>query len=492
MKKRNVSIQAAVAILLGAASVSSFAGIANGLAANMAAQAVVSNTTALATGSVAYSTAVPLPLGNAFVKVTLGGGAKFVQAAAGALVAGTLIASNTGAATITVSAGTVSADQLSVTYPIAVTVASAPVNATFTFKAIDATAGNGGVTNAGFLSTAGTNLPVTLSIGSSTSIPADIDSASTGNVITSVNGLTALLLQSGAANFVAAGGGGAIETKKIQVTTGSGTALVDGGATSNTLASSTLMNFGAIRLTNTAGAVAADAATAFTLAANYATTYGVVLTGAFSASSGTGGKVFLATDNACTTPIATNPNATITATTATFAGSTAPATGVSQFVCMQVNTPTNAVTIQPVTPSAVATIAGLSAATASFSSAATPLYALTNNGGTVRVRSYIPAAATGYTSFIRVINTGAVAATISAAVIDQTTGVAGTSAPIATNLAPGAAVTLTSAQIEAAIGAIAVSTTRPTLSVTAPTAIDVQAYILTNANGNFSLVSGKE
>ena len=493
MKKRNLSIQAAVAILLGAASVSSFAGVAQGLTISMATQAIISNTTQISAGSIAYSTAVPLPLGNAVVRVSLGGGAKFV-APAGTLAgsAGLVIAANTGASTLTITDGTVSADQTTITFPVAVTVQSAPVNVTFTFKPTALSAAGGAIVNAAFLgATVGAVLPVTMSVGTTTATPADIDTVSTSNVVTSVSGITATVLASNASNYVAGAAGTAVESKKIDVTTGAAIALTNPVA-ANTNTPASLLNFGAIRLTNNAVAKAADGVTAFTLAANYAGTYSAVLTGNFSAAQGTGGKVFLTSDAACAVSITVGSTATVTATTATFSGSTAPSSGVSQFVCMQINTPNNTVTIQPTTPSLVATIAGLSAATSSFSTTATSLYPLTNNGGAILVKSYIPASATGYTSYVRVINTGAVAAAINAAMVDQVTGVAGTSATIIATLAPGAASTLSSAQIEASVGAIATSANRPTLLITAPTNLKVQSFILTNANGVFSEVSGQE
>lgn len=489
MKKRNVGIQAAVAVLFGAVSVSSFAGIAQGLTKTIATQAIVSNATAIATGSMAYSTSVPLPLGTAYVKVTLGNGAKFLQVAGGSIVAGTLIAANAGAATITPGAGVVSADQTSATFPVVITVASAQVATTFTFKAIDATAGNGGVTNVGYLSTVGAVLPVSISVGSSTTVPADIDTVASGNVVTTVNGISLTALSSGASTFVAAMGGVAVETKKIDVVTSTGIALVD-GATGNTQGNAKLLNFGGFKFVPTVGALRADALTPFDLT-DFAATYGAVLTGNFSAAQGTGGAVFLSASNACATTILAG---TVAGSTATFAGVATPGASVPTYVCMQVNTPTNAVTIQPTQPSLVTTLAGAVATTTStFTSTAASLYNLANNGAVALVKSYIPAAAAGYTSFIRVVNTGAVAAPISVSVVDQTTGVAGPAAVVTVApMAAGGAATFSSAQLEAKVGAIADATSRPTLMVTAPTTLKVQAYILTNANGNFAEVSGQE
>ena len=496
MKKCVLGIHAAVAVLLGAASVSSFAGIAQGLSANMAAQAVSGDTALLSTGSIAYSTSVPLPVGNLYVKVTLGNGATFVQAAAGSINAAQLVAANQGAATVTVANGVVSADQKSVTFPVAVTGQSAQVATTFTFKG-GASNVAGQVTTAGFLSTVGSTLPVTMSIGSSASIAADVDSASTSNVITSVNGLTFAALSSGAATFVTGMAGGAVEAKQIEVTTGSGTALTV-GATTNTAASTTLINFGGYKFSDVSGAVGTDAATPFNFATNYTgagSTLGAVVTGDFSAAQGTGGSVFLSVSNACATTLGTA--ATVTATAATFPASVTlvpAASGTSTFVCMQVNTPGNTVLIKQTQPTAVITLKGNTAtAPATIATPSAALYSLLNNGGTQLVKTYIPAGQAGYTSFIRVLNTGSVSAQISAAVINDLTGVAGPTKQISTvAIAPGGAKTFTSAEIEAGVGAIANSASRPTLSISAPTAIKVQSFILTNANGNFAEVSANE
>lgn len=346
MKKRTIGIHAAVAVLLGAASLSSFAGVATGLTKTIATQAVVSNSTALVTGSVAYSTQVPLPIGSAFLKVSLGNGAKFLQAAGGALVTGTITMNILGGGTVTLAPGTVSADQTAVVYPIPVTIASVLVGSTFTFKALSVAAGDGAVTNAGYLATAGSVLPVTMSIGSSATVPADIDTAASGNVITTVNGLTYTSLASSASNFTATVGtggmaGAAIEAKKINVATGTGVAF--DASTSNT-AGTTLLNFGGFRFADVAGALAADAATAFNLATNYPGTWGAVLSGNFGAALGTGGSVFLSTSNSCAGALAT---ATVTGggMIATFAGVPYQVAGTPVYACMQVNTPGNAIVI---------------------------------------------------------------------------------------------------------------------------------------------------
>ena len=158
---------------------------------------------------------------------------------------------------------------------------------------------------------------------------------------------------------------------------------------------------------------------------------------------------------------------------------------------MQVNTPTNTILIPSTTPALVTTIVGTSAATSSLVSASTALYPLVNNGALIRVNTYLPASSVGYSSFIRVINTGSVAAAVSASVVDQVTGTAGTAAVIIPTLAAGGSTTLTAAQLEASVGVIGTAANRPTLQITAPSSLAVQSFML-SPNGTFTLVSGQE
>jgi len=198
-----------------------------------------------------------------------------------------------------------------------------------------------------------------------------------------------------------------------------------------------------------------------------------------------------ATDATCATP--TGALAAFTAATSVTAATLTVAnagvtTAVPIYVCMTAPSATNVAT--PITPSITATLTGVVATDAKDTATGTG-YALGYNGSQYDVRNYIPAAAAGYTSFVRVINTGAVSATVSVAVIDPVLGTAGTAAAL-TTLAPGAATTFSSTQIEAVTPAIA-STTRPRLRFTAPTnGLNVQSFVLTNANGNFSDTTGAQ
>nr|WP_295769304.1 hypothetical protein [Rhodoferax sp.] len=488
MKKRTIGIQAAVAVLLGVAAMSSYAGVATGLTRTIATQAIASNATAVATGSVSYSTAVPLPMGTVYIRVQLAGGAKFVGAAGTFINNTSLVVTNNGGSTHTLAAagGVISADQSYVTFTDVITAAPSPVATVYTFQATAVGATFGGIANAAFLATPGAVLNATLSAGSSPTVFADIDTAAGGNIVTTVNGLAYTAVASSAAAFLAAPfAGGAVETVKINVATGTGTAF---DVVSPTTAVAGRVNFGGFTFTNVAGALATDAFTAFDIATQYNTaTSTAVATGNFGAALAAGGSVFLATTPNCAASVST---AVITAagTVATFSAIPYYNTAVPVFVCMNLNT-ANATLIPETTPTLVVTRTN-SAGASNVTTPSATLYALKNNGGTTLVRSYIPAAAAGYTSFLRLINTGSVSAPVSVAVIDDVTGVAGTAAVVST-VAAGGAVTLSSTQVEAAVGVIAAAK-RPTLRVTAPSTVTTQSFILTNANGNFSNVSASE
>jgi len=532
VKKRNLIIQAAVAGALAATCVSAMAApTARGYPLQMAVQAVTGATSPaeITPGQLAYSTDAPIPVGTAYVYVSLNGGATFLQAAGGAItggskdIAGTLTSggaltvANAGTdADITVGAGTVSADQTFIVFPITVATASVPVNTTFTYTPINTAAG-GALATAGAVSSGALSANISIGTtqtttagGSTAATSTNVDGLATGYLLNFVPGLTFTSLQSGASNFGAttsAGGmaGLGAETTQIDVVTQAGLALT---ATVNPahVDPATLVNFGGFYFkdanTATSPVYNADGATVFTVANDYATaTSSAVLTGNFAAAQGTGGLVFLATNPTCATGLATGSAAVINAagTTATFSNVTLPAvgTGVPTYVCMQINNPTNTVAIPQTTPSIIVTESPALATTAAFVSGTTgaSLYSLKTNGGSAYVRTYVPAAATGFTSYIRVINTGSVAASISAAIVSDTTGATGPAGTISSSpVAAGGAITVTSATIEKAIvaagGTAPAAADRPRLYVSAPTTIAVQSFLYNSVNGEFTEVSG--
>lgn len=249
-------------------------------------------------------------------------------------------------------------------------------------------------------------------------------------------------------------------------------------------------------------AMQTDGVTAFSIAGSApAITATIAAPAGFFAAMGTTGLITLktsssATVNACTgTASATSVTNTVagaaSATAITLTGTTLAGTAAGQplDVCMTVNGTTAIVTG---TPTIAATI-GLTAVAAPANKstlAATSLQALASNGSTFNVRNYVPAAATGYSTFVRVINTGTLSAAVSVALVDETTGTAGTAGTLAT-LAAGAARNFTPAEIEAVTGAVA-STARPRLRITAPTnTMEVQTFLV-QPNGTVSDMTGAQ
>ncbi|HXA47973.1 MAG TPA: hypothetical protein VNW52_10115, partial [Burkholderiaceae bacterium] len=112
-------------------------------------------------------------------------------------------------------------------------------------------------------------------------------------------------------------------------------------------------------------------------------------------------------------------------------------------------------------------------------------------GTTVNVRTYVPAAASGYTSFLKIINNTASAAGVSAAVIDGQTGNTGTIATLIPILLGNAGVTLNSTQIEQALGVSLSSTSRPRISLISSANLTVQSFLL-QPGGAFNEVSGAQ
>lgn len=516
MNKRNLIIQAAVASAFAVASFSASAGVANGYPEQMAIQAVTGTTAPAAgivTGQLAYSTVAPIPIGTSYVYVKLNGGANFLQAAGGTITgggadtagtlttAGALAVANAGIqTTVVVGAGTVSADKTFIVFPITVTNASVPVNTTFTYTP-GAGAALGALSTVPASVVAGGTLTGTISIGtvastaaggSSLATSTNVDTAASGSLLQFVTGESFTSMSSGASTFsssVANGGmaGVGVETAQINVTTAAGVSFINNV---NVAASTSLINFGGFYFKDIPLVVGASGA-AFNIATNYApgtAASTAVVTGNFGAAAGTGGQVFLSLSNACATVDGTKAVLSSNNTVATISAIPNFTTATPVYVCMQLNTG-NAIPVPATTPSITVTMAPTNTETAAFSGSGT-LYPLTTNGGSVYVRSYIPSAASGYTSFIRVINTGGIAADISAAVVNATTGVTGTSAVIAHGVAAGGAVTIPSSVIDAALGANAPAAgDRPRLLITGPTTLSVQSFFLSNANGNFNEVS---
>lgn len=271
---------------------------------------------------------------------------------------------------------------------------------------------------------------------------------------------------------------------------------VSGSATTNT--ANNIINFGSVTFTDNASVVPTVlAGTAYTLAtAVPATGLEVTLTPDAGKTFPVGSTVNLYSDAACTTAVGTASaalDATTAATAVKVVSTAAPTTKTPVYVCLTLKaapiTAANAAT--PVTPTISAVLKKTAATDASNSIAATAGYALGYNGSLVDVTNYVPAGVTGWQQFLRVVNTGGQTAAVSAAVIDEVTGVAGTAVQVIPSLAAGAVKNLTAAELEAAVGAVD-ATKRPRIRFTAPTTgMNVQNMLFT-PNGSFTNNSSKE
>jgi hypothetical protein len=116
---------------------------------------------------------------------------------------------------------------------------------------------------------------------------------------------------------------------------------------------------------------------------------------------------------------------------------------------------------------------------------------------TLDVRSYVPQAAssTGFSSSIRIINTGSLTSAVTVSLIDPVTGTASTPRNLPFLMAGGSAATFSAAQIETALALPTpiAADSRPRLRVSAEQAvpIEVQSF-LRNQTGVFNEVSGAQ
>jgi hypothetical protein len=522
VNKRNLIIQAAVAGLFSAATLSAFAsgtGSAVGNTAQIASQAVTT-TTDIGTGSIQYVQTGSIPAGNYYVYVKLNQGATFAEGAqttVSTINPGALVVADAGVTdtNVTVGSGVVSTDSTFIAFPITVG-ASLPANAeTFTFKPVSVAPADGSVTGALAAASTG-SLYATMSIGSSASFSkttpvADEGTAASAPIAYFVSGVTDGALSSGAAGFTAAPYDGVVESDVIDVVghvnSTSGVELYNVSG-SNT-GSGYILDLGAYYFADvnsshgtgaTTAPFGADAATGFNIATDYAAKASTAVvtapTGFFNIANETGGSVYISGSKNCAGGIITGVVSNSGAT-ASFTLPTGYPSGYMLYVCVAASSTAVDQTTTWVTgtPTLTATLVADATTTANVTLASTPLYTLGTDGTTVYVREYVPAAATastGYQSFLRVINTGTAAAKISFAFIDDALGTASTSATGTTTSAVpvGGAITLTSAQVEALVGTPEAASARPRVLVTAPTAVTVQSYLYNSAANVFTEVSG--
>lgn len=489
MKKRNVILHTAIASALLAMGVAAQAGGSLApTAVNFATQNFGPTSTAalaIKPGSLSYTFNTPggivlNPGGAINLYFRLGNGALFTAAP----VAGDFATSSIVTLGLTAGVPVLSTDKTTFVVPFS---NATPANITIGVGATATWVPSGAVVNTvnTVLNTAGNTVGATASASvlaanaNAATLPADIDgpAAASVTIATAASAITA--------NVTA--GGPTAETQKIDVTVSPSQTLLTAGVNAGPL-STTKVNFGSFKFTNVAGVKNAANTADYSVAANFtAAGTGAVATGNFAATAA--GGLVLTSDAACATPLAAGSVSVQNTgkTTATWTGATTAASGVNTYVCMTV---TGAAAIPVTTPTLTTSLTSTTATDAATAGSGT-LYALNLNGASVDVRSYIPAAATGYATYMRVINTGTSSAPISVAVIDPVTGVAGASGVLGT-LAAGAAKTYLAADVETALGTSLAAALRPRIRVSGPTSsLQVQSF-MSSPSGVFSDMTGAQ
>lgn len=392
---------------------------------------------------------------------------------------------------VVIGAGT-AAGTMAVTYTSAATVSvNLPVNTTVIWSPV---AGSAVTATSSTLATAGGVVSIIGSMDggvvttTATTLPTSQDPISSPvNIALSATAISGSVVSS--ANFTVP------ETKKIDLAAGTGSGTAFAPAATNTTTTN-IVNLGSYTFTNNAAVTPVTlTATNYTLPAANAVADAIHTATTVTVNPGTGGSfpvgslINVFSNLTCQTPLSANATA-ITATTAgtsvavsTTAANAVPGTAVKQYVCLTVST-TSAMT--PFTPTIAVSLTKAVTSDAATAIAATNAYALTYNGSQIDVRNYVPAAVPGFTQFLRFINTGTITASVSAQVINNTTGALdGSPVVIVPDLLAGAATSLSSAEIEALIGSLA-SSARPRIRITAPTnGLNVQNFLFT-PGGNFT------
>lgn len=324
-----------------------------------------------------------------------------------------------------------------------------------------------------------------------TSLPADVDGgvASSLTMATAASGITGTAVASSDSGFAT------VETKRIDLTaTTPSTVFTPASGSATNTSVNTKVNLGSVTYTN-GTAKQVDGSTAYSIAANAS---GMTVTATPGSGAWPIGATLRLYDTAdCSTTAASAASAAVTSGTATSSitltktsGGGLPTTATPVYVCLTVDG-TN--TISQFTPSITAALTKTVATESTDSVAATNLYALRYNGSQVDVATYIPAAenSAGYSSFIRIINDGSVAAAPTVSVINPSTGAVTTLGTLP-SLAAGAAITYTNTELEAAVGAVTgTAPYRPRLRITAPaSSMKVQSFIMDPAR-TFNEVSSQ-
>ncbi|MCW8917626.1 MAG: hypothetical protein OQL08_02250 [Gammaproteobacteria bacterium] len=185
--------------------------------------------------------------------------------------------------------------------------------------------------------------------------------------------------------------------------------------------------------------------------------------------------------------IATGVATGTTSYTITVAGAGTLTAATPYYVCYDTSGVAAATEIPTTTPTVSVALRDDGTGLTTVNSASGTGYALELNGFSEDLVNYVPAAAAPYMSWLRVMNTGTIAADFSVTVYDETTGtVQGSTGVIAANLGAGEAVTVSATAIEAATGVTLAASDRPWIQVTAPTQSGATQVYMQDANGGYT------
>lgn len=489
MKKRNLFLQTAIASALMVVAAGAQAGTMSGTAAFATENFGPTSTaaTGIATPAIVYTFNTPggivvNPAGVIFAYYRVSNGIYSTAPLAGQF------STTTG---LTIGTPVLSSDSTTVRVPLTNGTAAnitIGVGNTLTYTGIANAITNVNTvlnTTSGTVSIQGSVSTTSASPNTGTATPADLDNGLSNTLVfaTAKSAITAAVTPSSSLTTV--------ETAKVDLTSssGAGARFTTPGNTLSNVNSATVLNLGSLMFTNVASVLRTDASTAYSIATS---TTALGLSGTVTGSFKTASTMALTTDATCGIGIAGGSAGTLNAglTTFTFAAGTIPTTAVANYVCLTVPATTGAIPAN--TPAASFSVAK-STSTDAATTASGNLYALTNNGATVDVRTYIPVGTIGYQSFLRVINTGTIGAAVTGQFVYQD-GSFSTAAVLVASLAANGSTTLTSTQIEAALGTPAVTAgARPRVRITAPAnGLNVQSFILNTASGAFTEVSGAQ
>jgi len=510
MKKRNIFVQTAIASALLAFGVSALAGSVTTTKRTVATEAFGSAftaTTPVAVPNITYTFNTPGGIvindGGSVSVIFKMTGAQWSSSAA--LLIGNAVAANLPAEAVVTAAPAVSTT--TTTNDTLTVIVGNPDGVAFGSLANTGTAAATAVIGIGGTVTL-TNLSGSVryqAIGVTNGTPITV----TGKVMNGTNVLEAETAASTAVDMAAAIASAftaSTETKKIDLT-----AVPAGSALTTGIAGANKVQLGKIVFSNVTGAqndLDTTAALAEVPIVLGAPAFGAAFTVTVAPSTGTWTAkqaVQLYSDATCATALTGGAPTQLPLSSAITAASTSvvlSANGAataaqsavdvaSLYVCSDYSGVTAGAQLTPFKPTISASYTKASTSYTGATLAANTGYDLVNNGAQKDVRSYIPAAAVGYTSFVRAINTGAIAAAVTGQFIfeDGTTSASG----VLGTLQSGGSVTWTSSQIETAIGVAPAASARPRLRLTAPTnTMDAQSFFLTNANGNFSDATGAQ